>query len=51
MGRLSGKFHHQTGKEFFNAEVKMKHRDQVLGLLQKQIGNAVHCGVPPPRCK
>jgi len=30
----------RIGEGFLNAEVLMKHCDQVLGLLQKQIGNS-----------
>src|SRR5688500_2284774 len=34
-----GRWPRRIGKEFLKAEVMMNHRDQVLGLLEKQIGN------------
>src|SRR5262245_37541094 len=38
-GNCCGKSRRQAGNGFLDTEVTMNHREQVLGLLQKQIGN------------
>jgi Z1 domain len=40
MEHWMGRWPHRIGKEFLRIRTMMKHRDQVLDLLQKQIGNA-----------
>src|SRR4051794_2021395 len=39
-GRWKPRSHHRSGSRFSTEEVRMKHRDQVLALLQTQIRNA-----------